>query len=62
MSINPPCPFCEKPVVAIVTECGGDRFNTTIIIYYHEDGETHFRVNIPKDRFPLEKLTDTVAS
>ena len=49
MKIKPPCPFCEKPVIAIVTECGGDNFGTTIIIYYHGDGDVHFRINQPRE-------------
>lgn len=43
------CPFCERPVIAIVRETGGRNFGTTVVSYYHEDGEIHFRVEKPKD-------------
>jgi len=54
---NSICPFCERPVHTIIKENGGENFSTTIISYYHDDGEVHFRVNKPKDDLPEEDNT-----
>jgi hypothetical protein len=51
---KPICPFCERPVIATVKESGGENFGTTIVSYYHDGGEVHFRVNKPKDDLPTE--------
>ena len=44
MHCNPVCPFCEEPILSVITEVCGPDFGTTVITYVHEEGERHFLI------------------
>ena len=53
--VNFRCPLCEKPLQSIVTQQGGPELPNSAVLYYHEDGELHFVVNMARDRYPQEE-------
>jgi len=56
--VNFRCPLCEKPLQSIVTQQGGPELPNSAVLYYHEDGELHFVVNMARDRYPQEASDD----